>query len=412
MVYPSADALVNFKRSAFHAVVVVVEAGFLLRMIALQERADRRSADALAEQSRASEDAAAARARAEAHGAIADEVVTLLGNRLRALAGGDLSARIDRELPGAYGQLREDYNRTVAVLSDVMERNSQLADTFEAEAKSVATSATSMATGLESHAAELNETSTALHELTGSVSTTATNVAEIDATFSGTAKMAEEGSEVVANAVSTINRIKSSSDEISKIIQVIEDISFQTNLLALNAGVEAARAGEHGRGFAVVASEVRALSHRTSDAAREVKDLITNSADLVSGGVTSVGAAGDVLARIVDDVRRASDLVSTLVTETAGQSRGLGGHGAQHRHDRQRPAALCRGNRGSIGPRRARGRRRRRIARSSGTFPPGALRPDTPPRRGRTRPDRRGEAGRDARFGGAGRIAFELHEGS
>ena len=324
LVYPSADLLINLERTVFHAVVVLVEAGVLARMILVQARVETAQAEAQADQAAAAELAAKAQEDADAERQAATMAMTALGQRLQQMAAGNLNVRLETELPTAYETLRADFNTTIDVLSKLLAQNADLAESFAAEASAVAQAASSMAHGLETHANEVNETAESLRELTSSVAQTASDVAEVDSTFAQAAEKAGHGSEVVTRAVETINSIKASSDEISKIIQVIEDISFQTNLLALNAGVEAARAGEHGRGFAVVASEVRALSVRTSDAAREVKDLITNSADLVAGGVESVGAAGDVLADIVSDVRRASELISGLADQTGQQSKGLG----------------------------------------------------------------------------------------
>lgn len=323
LVYPSTDLVINLERTLFHAAIVLVETGVLLRMIIRQDRSDAAHVKSEADQKEIAEDAAMMRVQSDEDRKAATAAVTSLGDRLRIMAGGNLNVLIDEELPPAYEGLRADFNATIAVLSDLISQNADLAESFSAEASAVAQAASSMAHGLESHAYEVNQTADALRHLTSSVSQTAEDVAEVDSTFAQTAEKAGHGSDVVNRAVETINSIKASSDAISKIIQVIEDISFQTNLLALNAGVEAARAGEHGRGFAVVASEVRALSVRTSDAAREVKDLITSSAELVAGGVESVGAAGEVLSEIVADVRRASGLIHGLADQTGLQSQGL-----------------------------------------------------------------------------------------
>ena len=120
-----------------------------------------------------------------------------------------------------------------------------------------------------------------------------------------------------------MGQIEKSSSQISQIIGVIDDIAFQTNLLALNAGVEAARAGDAGRGFAVVAQEVRALAQRSSDAAKEIKGLISTSSEQVSRGVDLVGRAGDALGEIVKRVENVSVLVSEIAASAQEQSVSL-----------------------------------------------------------------------------------------
>jgi methyl-accepting chemotaxis protein len=128
---------------------------------------------------------------------------------------------------------------------------------------------------------------------------------------------------VVQNAVAAMTEIEKSSEHISQIVGVIEDIAFQTNLLALNAGVEAARAGDAGKGFAVVASEVRALAQRSSEAAKEIKTLIRGSSQQVERGVDLVGKAGDALKHIVQRVAHISNLMSEMATGAAEQATGL-----------------------------------------------------------------------------------------
>jgi methyl-accepting chemotaxis protein len=128
---------------------------------------------------------------------------------------------------------------------------------------------------------------------------------------------------VVTETVSAIDQIARSSERISSISKVIDDIAFQTNILALNAGVEAARAGEAGKGFAVVASAVRSLAQRSSDAAREINDLIADSTSQVNRGVTLVGKTGDTLEQIVDSIAHIARLVSGIAASSQQQSVGL-----------------------------------------------------------------------------------------
>jgi methyl-accepting chemotaxis protein len=128
---------------------------------------------------------------------------------------------------------------------------------------------------------------------------------------------------VVAQAVQAMSRIEGSSRKIADIIAVIDEIARQTNLLALNAAVEAARAGEAGRGFAVVATEVRSLAQRSAQAAKDIKDLITNSSSQVQEGVTLVNSAGSSLVEIVDSIKKVTAIVSEIAAASGEQTTGL-----------------------------------------------------------------------------------------
>jgi len=175
----------------------------------------------------------------------------------------------------------------------------------------------------ERQAATLEETAAALDELTASVRSAAEGAGLANQVVSDAKSSAEASGVVVQEAVDAMEEIQTSSSKISRIINVIDDIAFQTNLLALNAGVEAARAGEAGRGFAVVASEVRALAQRTSDAAREINDLISTSSQHVGRGVDLVGQAGSALQQIVESVSNIAVHVSEIAVSANEQSSGL-----------------------------------------------------------------------------------------
>jgi methyl-accepting chemotaxis protein len=147
----------------------------------------------------------------------------------------------------------------------------------------------------------------------------AKKVNELAAQASG---VAAKGGEVVREAVGTMNGITQSSKKIADIIGVIDGIAFQTNILALNAAVEAARAGEQGRGFAVVASEVRSLAQRSAAAAKEIKDLITDSVEKVDAGSRQVNDTGRTMKRV--SVKRVSDIIGEITAASAEQSDGIG----------------------------------------------------------------------------------------
>ena len=133
-----------------------------------------------------------------------------------------------------------------------------------------------------------------------------------------------EGKERMGRMVHAMEAITKSSDEIKKIIRVIDDIAFQTNLLALNAAVEAARAGTHGKGFAVVAEEVRNLASRSAKAARETAGLIEESIRQVQLGSNVALETSDSLNGITDQVEQISKIVSAISQESDQQAKHLG----------------------------------------------------------------------------------------
>lgn len=261
--------------------------------------------------------------KAEGRDAELNHVVERLTTELSQLSKGNLQAQIKEQFPEDYEKLRSDFNNTVQNLHSIVGQVMDTSSSIGNGAVEISQASQDLSHRTESQAATLEETAAALDELTASVKSAAEGAKAVETTMEAARVEAQSSDAVVQKAVAAMTEIESSSESISQIISVIDDIAFQTNLLALNAGVEAARAGEAGRGFAVVASEVRALAQRSSDAAMEIKTLIDDSSKQVERGVDLVGRAGGALQNIVEQVSRISVQISGIAEGAVEQSTGL-----------------------------------------------------------------------------------------
>jgi methyl-accepting chemotaxis protein len=246
-----------------------------------------------------------------------------IGRCLDRLAKGDLAARITGALPDEHAQLRESFNSVIAGLEASLRTIAGRVGILLSGTGQMSQVAHDMARRTEQQAVTLKQTTTALGEMTETVSRATQGAQQANNVVSVARTEAEKSGAVMAQAVTAMTHIEQSATQISQIIGVIDEIAFQTNLLALNAGVEAARAGEAGRGFAVVASEVRALAQRSAAAAKEIKTLITTSSQQVKSGVGLVGQAGEALDRIVKQVASLDTLIAGLAETATAQARGL-----------------------------------------------------------------------------------------
>ncbi len=239
------------------------------------------------------------------------------------LAQGDLSTRLAAPMPGELETLRHDFNGALDRMARLIGSIAEGAQVISAEVETIQSTSVELGRRTERQAAALEETAAALNELTSAVDSASDGAREAATVVAQARGRSEEGRGVVDRAIAAMTEIEASSERISSITSVIDEIAFQTNLLALNAGVEAARAGEAGRGFAVVASEVRALAQRSSEAAREIAQLIATSGRQVKDGVSLVDRSGKELAAIDELVRRVDDLVRTIASSAVEQSSGL-----------------------------------------------------------------------------------------
>ncbi|WP_338016012.1 methyl-accepting chemotaxis protein [Cognatilysobacter segetis] len=253
----------------------------------------------------------------------ADHGLREVGSLLAAVSDGDLTQNADEAMPGQFGELARNANRTVHQLSGIVGQirmGSQLINTAAAE---IASGNNDLSARTESQAASLEETASSMEELTSTVRQNADNARQANQLAIGAADVAQHGGQVVNKVVDTMGAINAASRKIVDIISVIDGIAFQTNILALNAAVEAARAGEQGRGFAVVASEVRSLAQRSAQAAKEIKGLINDSVEKVGEGTQLVDQAGQTMQEIVTSVKRVSDIIADISAASQEQTSGI-----------------------------------------------------------------------------------------
>lgn len=239
------------------------------------------------------------------------------------LSDGNMTVRLDQPFTSALDAIRGNFNASVEKLQEAMMSFSENASVIQSGSDEIRTGADDLARRTEQQAASVEETAAALEQITTSIKDSTTRAEEAASLVGRTKDNAERSGEIVHSAVEAMNGIEQSSQSISNIIGVIDDIAFQTNLLALNAGVEAARAGEAGKGFAVVAQEVRELAQRSATAAKEIKALIHSSGDQVKRGVSLVGQTGEALRAIVQEVQLIDSNVQAIVQSAREQSTGL-----------------------------------------------------------------------------------------
>ncbi|BCS31896.1 hypothetical protein TBR22_A10990 [Luteitalea sp. TBR-22] len=239
------------------------------------------------------------------------------------LANGDLTIAVRSDLPGELGVMAAALNEAVTKLRQAMSDVRETANAVASSADQLAAASQEISSGAQEQASSLEETAASLEEMTATIKQNADNAQQASQLAGGARSTAEDGGQVVSEAVQAMSAINDSSKKIADIITTIDEIAFQTNLLALNAAVEAARAGEQGRGFAVVAAEVRNLAQRSATAAKEIKDLISDSTRKVEAGSALVNASGKTLNEIVAAVKRVTDIVAEIAAASREQSSGI-----------------------------------------------------------------------------------------
>ncbi len=310
-----ANAVERFKVLAMERARGEADAAMQRQQAEAERQAQVARAEAEAQAKTAAERAKTSEEQARAFGA--------LGVALGKLADGDVTFRLTEDIPDAYVQIKDDFNGAIERLHETIRAVAGSTSEVANAAGEISTATSDLSQRVEEQAASLEQTSASMEEISSTVKTNAANAHQANELTNSTRGVADRGGNVVAEAVTAMSLIEESSRQISDIIGVIDEIARQTNLLALNAAVEAARAGDAGRGFAVVASEVRSLAQRSSEAAKNIKDLIAKSSGRVQEGVSLVNRAGTALSEIVGSIKQVADIVADIASASAEQASGL-----------------------------------------------------------------------------------------
>ncbi|MBN2793815.1 MAG: MCP four helix bundle domain-containing protein [Clostridia bacterium] len=239
------------------------------------------------------------------------------------IADGDLNIKVTYVSKDEVGQLAEAFKKMSENMNDVISRISSASEQVAAGSSQLSDSSMSLSQGATEQASSIEELSASIEEIASQIKINAEGAIKAKQLAETAYSNAEEGNTQMTEMLAAMEDINESSNNISKIIKVIDDIAFQTNILALNAAVEAARAGQHGKGFAVVAEEVRNLAARSANAAKETTAMIEGSMKKVNDGTTIAKRTAEALSKIVEGVSEVTDLVGDISAASNEQSQGV-----------------------------------------------------------------------------------------
>ncbi len=245
------------------------------------------------------------------------------GSVLSALADADLTPRVMGDYQGAFARLKNDTNKVAEKLGEIVGDLRETSGALKTATGEILSGANDLSERTSRQAATIEETSATMEQLAATVLGNAGKAESASRKARDVSVAAEEGGVVMAKATEAMDRITASSAKISNIIGLIDDIAFQTNLLALNASVEAARAGDAGKGFAVVAVEVRRLAQSAASASADVKTLIEQSAQEVSGGTRLVADAAGKLNSMLESIRDNTQALEAIARDSREQASAI-----------------------------------------------------------------------------------------
>ena len=242
---------------------------------------------------------------------------------LKKMAAGDWTENMSGQYEGPFGDVKTALNAMATRIVDTVTAIKVSALAVNSAAEEISSGSQDLSHRTEGQASTLEETAASMERLTTMVRQNTENAQNARQLSGSAGRTAQQGGEVVGDAVQAMQRIQKSSEKISDIIGTIDEIAFQTNLLALNAAVEAARAGDAGKGFAVVASEVRSLAKRSAHASKEIKELINNSVEQIGAGVELANRSGESLNDILAAIAEVDELINGIAGASREQSSGI-----------------------------------------------------------------------------------------
>lgn len=264
----------------------------------------------------------------DAEAAQRNAIIASMSKAMGEVAAGNLRAQLG-EVPPSYQQLAKDFHHMRHQIGKLVIQMTDAAHGVKSGAHEISCAAHDLASRTEQQAASVAHISEVMRDVTEAITTTACHARDVDGSVAAVSGHATTGGKIMDSTVVAMEKIKNSATQIAQIVDVIDSIAFQTNLLALNAGVEAARAGEAGKGFAVVASEVRALAHRTTDSAKNIKSLIVTSNEDVQHGAELVEQMRDALNQIIGRLEDTSSKAGDIAAFSEQQSESMKGLSTQ-----------------------------------------------------------------------------------
>jgi len=246
-----------------------------------------------------------------------------INSSIQSLSEQNLTFHIDGQFSGEMELVKNQLNHTTRKLNNTLQTVNQTSEMVNQNVTLISDGNQALAQRTQQQAAAIEQTASTMEQMTASVTQSADNALRASQLTQDTRRLASDGADVMRSSVDSMQKIQSSSIRISDIVGLIDSIAFQTNLLALNAAVEAARAGEQGRGFAVVAGEVRNLAQKSSEAAKDIRNLIDEVVEQVNQGADQLDETNEAFERINQGIQQVNDIVMEITATTKEQAAGI-----------------------------------------------------------------------------------------